>query len=43
MDVVGTSDCGEIITIGNDLVFLGMGELLVSSKIPCGLADANLD
>ncbi len=33
----------EIITIGNDLVFLGMVELLVSLKIACGLADANLD
>ncbi len=33
----------EIITIGDDLIFLGMVEVLVSSKIARGLADANLD
>ena len=33
----------EIAFIGNDLVLLRMIELLVSSKVARGLADANLD
>jgi hypothetical protein len=34
---------GPAIVESDDLVFLGMVELLVSLKIACGLADANLD